>query len=262
MAAGALTGSRPTGKLNFYTYIGPTNSHFKWIGPIESVSNSFSKSAILSPEGGPWCWDHVPHPSNGQNMPKAMPFRWQKRHFLDGLRFLEFWWQTLLGKTSLSDQPSSQTCSRKKSSLRSLSKFKWLQIPWQWPGNPKTHPWASPKTLPVLCNATHYQHRGNPKVVSGQSQDKPLAMQRQVVCNPKAILRQSPSNPLAILEQSLCNFQADNSKANPWQSVWANMNRNNVRPHLTNKQLASKANKNMTKQNTTTITPWRHRRTK
>ena len=42
--AGPLTGPRPTGGLNFYTYIGPTNSHFKRIGPIESFSNSLSKS--------------------------------------------------------------------------------------------------------------------------------------------------------------------------------------------------------------------------
>ena len=40
---GTLTGPRPTGGLNFYTYIGPTNSHFKRIGPIESFSNSLSK---------------------------------------------------------------------------------------------------------------------------------------------------------------------------------------------------------------------------
>ena len=40
---GLLTGPRPTGGLNFYTYIGPTNSHFKRIGPIESFSNSLSK---------------------------------------------------------------------------------------------------------------------------------------------------------------------------------------------------------------------------
>ena len=100
--------------------------------------------------------------------------------------------------------------------------------------------WAIPRQTPGNAKAGRLQSKGNPV----------------------PILRQSPSNPLVILEQSLCNFQADNSKANPWQSVWATMNRNNVRPHLTNKQLASKANKNMTKQNITTITPWRHRRTK
>ena len=146
---------------------------------------------------------------------------------------------------------------------QNLSDFEFLGSGHAIPRHTHEHP---PKHYPCyVTRPIHYQHRGNPKVVSGQSQDKPLAMQRQVVCNPKAILRQSPSNPLTILGQSdkyFCNFQADNSKANPWQSVWATMNRNNVRPRLTNKQLASKANKNMTKQNITTITPWRHQRPK
>ena len=104
-----------------------------------------------------------------------------------------------------------------------------------------------------------------------QSQGSLWAIPRQTPGNAKAGRLQSKGNPEAVSKQSvdnlsnrinICNFQADNSKANPWQSVWATMNRNNVRPHLTNKQLASKANENMTKQNITTITPWRHRRTK
>ena len=36
-------------------------------------------------------WFHVPHPSNGQKMPKTKPFRRQKRRFLDGAWLKEFW---------------------------------------------------------------------------------------------------------------------------------------------------------------------------
>ena len=39
----------------------------------------------------PRIWFHVPHPSNGQKMPKTKPFRRQKRRFLDGARLQEFW---------------------------------------------------------------------------------------------------------------------------------------------------------------------------
>ena len=39
----------------------------------------------------PRIWFHVPHPSNGQNMPKTKTFRRQKRRFLDGARLQEFW---------------------------------------------------------------------------------------------------------------------------------------------------------------------------
>ena len=39
----------------------------------------------------PRIWFHVPHPSNGQTMPKTKPFRRQKRRFLDGARLQEFW---------------------------------------------------------------------------------------------------------------------------------------------------------------------------
>ena len=40
---GPLTGPKPTGGINFYTYIGPAKSNFKRIGSIESFSNSLSK---------------------------------------------------------------------------------------------------------------------------------------------------------------------------------------------------------------------------
>ena len=39
----------------------------------------------------PRIWFQVPHPSNGQNMAKTKPFRRQKRRFLDGARFQDFW---------------------------------------------------------------------------------------------------------------------------------------------------------------------------
>ena len=39
----------------------------------------------------PRIWFQVPHPSNDQNMPKTKTFRGQKRGFLDGARFQEFW---------------------------------------------------------------------------------------------------------------------------------------------------------------------------
>ena len=40
----------------------------------------------------PKIWYHAPHPSNDQNMSKTTSFQRQKRGFLDGFRFPEFWW--------------------------------------------------------------------------------------------------------------------------------------------------------------------------
>ena len=58
----------------------PVYEKLKLVPGLQSIS-------ILVPR----IWFHVPHPSNGQKMPKTKPFRRQKRRFLDGARIQEFW---------------------------------------------------------------------------------------------------------------------------------------------------------------------------
>ena len=58
----------------------PVYEKLKLVPGLQSIS-------ILVPR----IWFHVPHPSNGQKMPKTKPFRRQKRRFLDGARLQEFW---------------------------------------------------------------------------------------------------------------------------------------------------------------------------
>ena len=49
----------------------------------------------------PRIWFHVPHPSDGENMAKTMPFRRQKRRFPDGARLQEVMkWDLLFCPTS------------------------------------------------------------------------------------------------------------------------------------------------------------------